>query len=166
MMTEAASRALEIERKFLLGEKPAWLDDHDSVDIEQGYLAIVEGETEVRLRRKGEQTSLTVKRGSGEVRGEEEIELDADQFGALWPLTEQRRIVKRRYEVPHDDSTIEVDVFDGPLAGMVIGEVEFDSQEASSAFDPPEWLGDEVTGDASYANASLAIRGAPGGDGE
>lgn len=161
MTTEHAGPALEIERKFLLGGKPAWLDDHDSVDIEQGYLAIEEGETEVRLRRKGQRTTLTVKRGTGEVRGEEEIELDEAQFAALWPLTEERRVVKRRYEVPQDDATIEVDVFEGPLAGIVVAEVEFDSQEASAAFDPPEWLGDEVTGDARYANESLAIRGVP-----
>ena len=165
-MPEPARTVMEIERKFLLPEAPAWLDDHDSVAIEQGYLAIVEGETEVRLRRKGDSTILTVKRGTGEVRREEEIELEEDQFGALWPLTEARRVVKRRYEVPHGDLTIEVDVFEGPLAGIVIGEVEFDSEQASAAFVPPDWLGDEVTGDARYANESLAIRGAPGSDPE
>jgi CYTH domain-containing protein len=46
---------------------------------------------------------------------------------------------------------------------MVLGEVEFDSKEASAAFDAPAWLGDEVTGDARYANESLALRGAPQG---
>lgn len=165
-MTDPATQAVEIERKFVLSERPAWLDDHVSVAIEQGYLAIVEGETEVRLRRKGEQTILTVKRGAGEVRGEQEIQLGEDQFGALWPLTGETRVAKRRYEVRHGDLTIEVDVFEGPLAGIVIAEVEFDSEQASAAFDPPAWLGDEVTGDARYANESLAVRGAPGGDPE
>jgi adenylate cyclase len=163
-MAEPTRTVMEIERKFLLPDGPAWLDDHDSVALEQGYLAIVEGETEVRLRRKCDSTILTVKQGTGEVRREEEIELGEDQFVALWPLTENRRVVKRRYEVPHGDLTIEVDVFEGPLAGIVVGEVEFDSEEASAAFDPPDWLGDEVTGDTRYANESLAIRGAPGGD--
>jgi adenylate cyclase len=165
-MAKPATHAMEIERKFLLREAPAWLDEHDSLDIEQGYLAIVEGETEVRLRRKGESTILTVKQGTGEMRREEEIELDEDQFGALWPLTEKRRVVKRRSEVPYEDLTIEVDVFEGALAGIVIAEVEFDSEEAAAAFGPPAWLGDEVTGDPRYANESLAIRGAPGGDPE
>ena len=54
-------------------------------------------------------------------------------------------------------------MFEGPLRGMVLGEVEFDSKEASAAFDAPAWLGDEVTGDARYANESLALRGAPQG---
>jgi adenylate cyclase len=154
---------LEIERKFLLRERPDWLDDHPSAQIEQGYLAIVEGETEVRLRRKDGQAVLTVKRGAGEVRSEEEVELDEEQFDALWPLTERRRVAKRRYRVPHGELTIEVDVFEGPLRGTLLGEVEFSSEEASAAFDPPAWLGDEVTGDARYANESLALRGAPQG---
>jgi adenylate cyclase len=153
--------SLEIERKFLVRRKPEWLDEHPSVHIRQGYLAIVEGENEVRLREIDDGALLTVKRGSGEVRREEEVELAPDQFRSLWPLTEGLRVAKRRYSVPSDGLTIEVDVFEGPLRGIVMAEVEFDSEEASKAFRPPEWLGDEVTGDGRYANESLASRGAP-----
>jgi adenylate cyclase len=163
-MAGTDTKSLEIERKFVLDGKPEWLDEYDSARIEQGYLAIVEGETEVRMRRKDDQALLTVKQGAGEVRREEEIELTEDQFEALWPLTEGRRVAKRRYEVPHEGLTIEIDVFDGPLSGIVTAEVEFDSEEASAAFEPPEWLGREVTGDPKYANESLATRGAPEGD--
>lgn len=158
------AESLEIERKFLLDRRPGWLDEHPSVAIRQGYLAIVEGESEVRVREKEDQPVLTVKRGAGEVRREEEIDLDPDQFRALWPLTEGRRVAKHRHTVPHDDLTIEVDVFEGPLAGILLAEVEFDSEEASAAFDPPGWLGTEVTGDGRYANESLATRGAPEGE--
>jgi adenylate cyclase len=42
-----------------------------------------------------------------------------------------------------------------------LGEVEFESEDASAAFDPPAWLATEVTGDQRYANESLAVRGAP-----
>jgi adenylate cyclase len=52
-------------------------------------------------------------------------------------------------------------VFEGELAAMVTGEVEFDSEAASDAFEPPDWLGAEVTGDDRYANATLAIHGLP-----
>jgi adenylate cyclase len=153
--------SIEIERKYRLTETPDWLGDCRHEEIEQGYLAIAEDGTEVRLRRLGDQTLLTVKRGAGEKRLEEEIELDAAQFDALWPLTEQRRVSKTRHFVPHGELTIEVDVFKGPLAGMVLGEVEFESEDASAAFDPPAWLRTEVTGDERYANESLAVRGAP-----
>jgi len=158
-----AEAGTEIERKFRLLERPEWLDEHPSVQIHQGYLAVVEGETEVRVRARDGDTVLTVKQGSGEVRREQEVELDEEQFDALWPLTEGRRVTKRRYTVPHDELTIEVDVFEGALQGTLLGEIEFDSEEASTTFDPPAWLGDEVTGDPRFANESLAIRGAPEG---
>ena len=50
-MAGTDTKSLEIERKFVLDGKPEWLDEYDSARIEQGYLAIVEGETEVRVRR-------------------------------------------------------------------------------------------------------------------
>jgi adenylate cyclase len=152
----------EIERKFRLREAPAWLGDHDTNRIEQGYLAIEGGDgAEVRLRRSGGEAWLTVKRGAGKTRDENEIEVSEDQFEALWPLTEGRRVAKVRYVVPHDTLAIEVDVFEGDLRELVMAEVEFESEAASDEFDPPEWLGEEVTGDRRYANETLAVDGAP-----
>jgi adenylate cyclase len=161
----ANADALEVERKFLLEERPRWLDDHPSTGIRQGYLAIVPGETEVRVRRTDDTTVLTVKRGTGEVRREEEIDLTPDQFEALWPLTEGARVRKRRFTVPHGDLTIEVDAFEGPLEGLMVAEVEFDDERDGDEFGPPEWFGRELTGDDRYANESLATRGAPEEDG-
>ena len=153
---------MEIERKFTLATGPDWLAECEREPIEQGYLAIEPGDgPEVRLRRKGSNTLLTVKLGSGLERAEEEIELARDQFEALWPLTEGRRVVKTRYAVPLGELTIEVDVFEGGLAGLVTAEVEFDSEAASREFEPPEWMGEEVTGDGRYANETLAVEGLP-----
>jgi adenylate cyclase len=153
--------ATEIERKFLIPAAPDWLQDLPSERIAQGYLAVVDGEREVRIRRKGDQAALTVKSGSGETRREEEIDLSADQFEALWPLTEGARVFKTRYRVPYDGATIETDRYERELEGMVTAEVEFDSEQASSRFEPPDWLGTEVTGDRRYANESLALHGRP-----
>ena len=152
----------EIERKFSLAGEPQWLGDCESTRIEQGYLAIEgKGGTEVRLRRRDGETVLTVKRGSGRTRTEEELDLEPEQFEALWPLTEGRRVAKMRYLVRTETGDIEVDVFEGELAGMVTAEMEFDSEAASDVFDPPDWLGAEVTGDNRYANETLAVRGLP-----
>lgn len=154
--------ALEVERKFRLEREPDWLRDCDSTRIEQGYLAIEgAGGAEVRLRRRSRETLLTVKRGSGRTRTEEEIALGPEQFDALWPLTEGRRVEKVRYLVPIETGEIEVDVFNGELAGMLVAEMEFDSEAESDAFEPPDWLGTEVTGDDRYANETLAVRGLP-----
>ena len=154
--------ATEIERKFLVEDVPGWLERCESDPIDQGYLAVVEGEREVRLRRRGEQLALTVKVGAGEMREETEVELTPEQFAALWPLTEGARLSKRRYRVPADELTIEVDVYGKELEGMIVAEIEFESAQDSQAFDPPEWMGTEVTGEAGYANESLALHGPPG----
>ena len=148
----------EIERKFMLDKLPDWLQDCSSTPIEQGYLAIDE-EVEVRLRRIGERRLLTAKRGHGEVREEVEVGLGEHQFDALWPLTDSQRLRKTRYLVPLDGLKAEVDVFEGELEGLVTAEVEFDSAAQSRDFQPPPWLGDEVTGDSRYANQSLALHG-------
>lgn len=57
------------------------------------------------------------------------------------------------------DPFFEVDVFQGPLAGLVIAEVEL--KHELQAFTPPSWLGREITGDKRYSNESLAKFGLP-----
>jgi adenylate cyclase len=150
---------MEVERKFLVSERPE-LDDADSEEIDQGYLAVGE-DGEVRLRRKGERRLLTAKMGVGLSREEAEVELDREAFERLWPLTEGRRLHKRRHVLPREGLEIEVDVYAGELEGLVIAEIEFDSEEEARAFEPPDWLGEDVTGDPRYLNETLAAEGAP-----
>ncbi len=155
----------EIERKFLVTRLPDDLLSHPSERIAQGYLAIdPESAAEVRLRRRGFHTLLTIKQGHGLTRAEEEFVIDPPRFERLWAGTAGRRLEKVRYRVPVGDDgalTIEVDVFGGVLTGFVLAEVEFSSVEASEAFRPPAWLRPEVTGDKRYGNARLAVDGAP-----
>ena len=148
----------EIERKFLLDGRPSIIAGHPSTRITQGYLAITD-DTEVRVRSRDHDRLLTVKRGRGGVRGEVTIPLTREQFDDMWALTAGRRLTKRRWEVPHEGVTLEIDVFDGDLAGLVIAEVEFPSLERSIAFTPPDWFGREVTDDPAYRNAALATTG-------
>jgi adenylate cyclase len=149
---------MEIERKFLVERLPDDLGGR-ARRIDQGYLALDDRSgVEVRLRRHGDELSLTVKGAGGLARVEEELFLDEATFESLWPLTEGRRVQKTRHELP---GGIEVDVYDGDLAGLVVAEVEFDSEEESAAFEPPEWFGDEVTDDARYKNRCLAVDGRP-----
>lgn len=89
----------EIERKFLLASKPNLGSDVEVIEIEQGYLAI-DGEVEVRVRRTDQERVLTVKGGRGEVREEIEFQLSEQQFHALWPLTDGRRMSKTRHLFP------------------------------------------------------------------
>ena len=151
---------MEIERKFLFDELPD--DAGSSRRIEQGYLAITEDGTEVRVRRWPDGRRLTVKHGSGEVRTEVELPLDEEQFSELWPLTEGRRVAKTRWHAPIGDLELELDVFEGPLEGLRVAEVEFPDEAAAEAFEPPGWIGAEVAEDPRYANERLATDGMPG----
>lgn len=153
---------MEIERKFLVDELPADLAEHPSGEIDQGYLAITDDGVEVRIRSYGGRSLLTVKSGGSEERVEEEIEIGERRFHSLWPLTEGRRISKRRYLVPSGaGAPIELDVYAGALSGLVTAEVEFDSAAAAAAFTPPAWLGREVTDEPGYKNKRLALDGRP-----
>lgn len=152
---------MEIERKFVLDAPPQGLEDHPSEPISQGYLAL-DGDVEVRVRRRGEHAYLTIKAGGGRNRVEQELRLEQERFDELWPLTAGRRIVKRRYVVPAPDALLfEVDVYEEELAGLVVAEVEFSDDAAADAFRSPEWLGREVTDDPRWKNQALALHGRP-----
>ena len=150
---------MEIERKFLVERLPDGLAHYPAHRIEQGYLALDESSgAEVRVRRHGEDLVLTVK-GAGDLsRVEVELPLSREQFDSLWPLGEGRRVEKTRHELP---GGIELDVYGGALDGLIVAEIEFPSEADSEAFEPPSWLGREVTEDRRYKNRALAVDGRP-----
>ncbi len=153
----------EIERKFRVGEVPG-LDAAERVRIEQGYLAI-DAEAEVRVRRAGGRHRLTTKRGHGDRREEVEVEIGGEDFERLWPLTAGRRVAKTRHLIVLGGGlTAEVDIYEGELAGLRVAEVEFPGAASERAFEPPAWLGEELTGDGRYANQTLATDGLPAGE--
>jgi CYTH domain-containing protein len=150
--------AAEIERKFLVGEPPAFALESPCEDIDQGYL-VSDGTTEIRVRRKGGRCYLTVKKGHGEVREETEVGITETQFEELWPLTQGWRVRKRRHRIDLEGGlTAEMDVYLDHLEGLLTVEVEFDSRSASSDFSPPAWFGREVTGDVAYSNQQMALQ--------
>ena len=141
----------EVERKFLVARRPDGLEAAPRRAIEQGYL--VTGDVEVRLRRCDDATLLTIKAGHGLVRAEEEIAIDAGRFERLWALTAGRRLRKVRHRL---EGGLELDVYEGALAPLVVAEIEFAGEAQAAAWTPPDWLGDEVTGNPAYANQTLA----------
>jgi CYTH domain-containing protein len=152
---------LEIERKFLVRQLPEVVG-YPVVRILQGYVAIEEGGTEVRVRSKDDADhTLTIKSKGGMVRGEYETPITADQFATLWPTTEGRRVEKDRYAIPHGRHTIELDKYVGSLAGLVVAEVEFETEADAEGFTPPDWMGEDVTDLKELKNQQLALHGAP-----
>lgn len=126
--------------------------------LAQGYFPVADKDLEIRLRRKDLTHWITIKKGHGRSRLEEEIRIPKATFRSLWPLTRAARIAKWRYLIPWNGRTIEMDVYLGPLRGLIIAEIEFGSDAASRSFQPPEWLGREVTGNPRHTNQSLARR--------
>lgn len=156
----------EIERKFLVSSEPEWLADCESRLIEQGYLALEDdGEVRIRIVEGGREALLTVKRGRGLSRDEVTVALDEGQVEELWPLTEGRRLRKRRYLARRDDGSgeWEIDVYEGALEGLIVAELEFGDEEEAAEMAPPGWVGRELTDDERFTNRSLAVDGLPGG---
>lgn len=154
--------AREIERKFRVNPDalPFSLDAGAASRIVQGYLAVEEARArEVRIRNRDGHYTLTTKTGHGEVRGEGEVALSAEQFQTLWPFTEGRRIAKTRYEIDLAELTAELDIYASRHTGLAVVEVEFPDEVAARRFDPPDWFGDEVTDNAAYKNQQLALIG-------
>jgi CYTH domain-containing protein len=155
-MSHARDPHREIERKFLVRTLPPDLAAFSHAQIEQGYLAIAAEGVQVRLRKSGETHSLTFKRGRGSAREEREVELTREQFTVLWPGTGGKRLTKTRYDVPLGDRLVEIDVYSGRHEGLIVAEVEFDDEQSALAFQPPDWLGADVTHDSRYSNQLLA----------
>ena len=143
----------EIERKFLIkGDFMPYVTS--STRIEQGYVA-KSNELTLRIRTRDEKGYLTIKGRTNEKgmsRSEWEYEISVDQARELLSFS-NGTISKTRYLVPVGDHTFEVDEFYGENEGLVIAEVELESEDEE--YPRPEWLGEEVTGDRRYYNSQL-----------
>jgi adenylate cyclase len=146
--------AQEIERKFLVkGDYKK--DVFKKTRITQGYLSSVPERT-VRVRIKGEKGFITIKgkgNASGASRFEWEKEIPVEEVKDLLQLCEPGIIDKTRSLVKAGKHTFEVDEFYGENEGLSVAEVELEDE--NEAFEKPEWLGEEVTGDPKYYNSML-----------
>ena len=146
--------AQEIERKFLVKaefKSAAKMKTR----ITQGYLSSVPERT-VRVRVKGDKGFITIKgigNASGASRYEWEKEIPTSEILELLELCEKGVIDKTRFLVDVGNHTFEVDEFYGDNEGLVVAEVELGSED--EAFEKPDWLGEEVTGDVKYFNSML-----------
>ena len=147
--------AQEIERKFLVKSEDFKREASKETRIIQGYLSSVPERT-VRVRVKGEKGYITVKgvgSESGASRFEWEMEIPVKDVEDLLKICEPGVIDKTRYEIKAGKHTFEVDEFYGDNNGLVVAEIELESE--SEVFAKPDWLGEEVTGDTRYYNSML-----------
>lgn len=147
---------MEIERKFLpdMEHLPFQPEDYPCRQIEQGYLCT---EPVVRIRRDNDEYFLTYKSKGLMVREEYNLPLTKSGYEHLLTKADGRIITKKRYVIPlEDDLKLELDIFEGDLAPLVIAEIEFPDEETARGYQPPEWLGEDVTYSALYHNSTLS----------
>jgi CYTH domain-containing protein len=143
----------EIERKFLV-ENDHWKTANiiGRRLLKQAYL-LRESDRSVRIRITDNMAFFTVKLGVGITRGEFEYEIPVEEAEVMIAEAQLKCLEKTRYYIQYKAATWEVDVFHGALEGLVLAELELDSEDQH--IDLPNWVGKEVTLDPNYLNSNL-----------
>ena len=152
---------MEIERKYTIKELPANLDSYPCHLIEQAYLNT---NPVVRVRKEDDTYYLTYK-GSGMMAREEyNLPLNEESYNHLLEKADGIVITKKRYVLPLTDFQpdnknnlfIELDIFEGKLAPLIIAEIEFPTKEMADSFIPTELFSEDVTFNPKYHNSNLS----------
>lgn len=158
---------MEIERKFIPKSLPENLSSFEHHTLVQGYL---NRHPVLRVRKEDDTYYITYK-GSGLLAREEyNLPLNQEGFEHLLPKADGNIISKTRYFIPlenpvylpanegqfPDKLLIELDIFDAPLAPLVMAEVEFPDEASAHAFQMPDWFEKEVTNDPRYHNSNMS----------
>ena len=148
---------LEIERKFLVDAK-AWEIQPKGIPaiISQSYLLNTIEKT-IRLRIKDKDAYVTIKGPTkGITRAEFEYKIPIADAQIMMDTFNLKVLTKKRFEVRMNKTLWEIDVFEGALSGLILAEVELQSEDET--FEKPPWLGQEVSHLAAYYNANLIDR--------
>ena len=148
---------IEIEHKYLVN-KNLWkqVASDRSTQIRQGYLLTDPNKT-VRIRTSDKKGFITIKgKTFGASRPEFEYEIPLDEANQLINDFCSNVIEKTRHYIRHESKTWEVDVFEGLNLGLIVAEIELESE--IETYNKPKWVAQNVTNDNNYANSNLTIR--------
>jgi len=146
----------EIERKFLIDQQK-WdsLNKPAGKLLRQGYLLSDKNKT-VRVRATEAKGFLTIKGLTvGATRLEYEYEIPLSEAVELLDQFAESELSKTRYEITHGGKTWEVDVFSGHNEGLIVAEIELESE--TETFSLPDWVSHEVTEEEKYYNSNLTV---------
>ena len=146
---------IERERRFLVDQFPR---DGNVVRIRHITDRYIEG-TSLRLREQDDSRASVFKltqkipaRASGAQQGFiTTMYLTQDEFSLLAQIP-AKKLSKTRYSIP----PFGIDVFEGPLQGLILAEAEFDSAVAADALPIPSFVVGEVSTDDRFTGARLA----------
>ena len=84
-----------------------------------------------------------------------ELEWKINSLPSVQTLAQLPHVIKTRYNKFGGDGLLwEIDEFEGLLAGLILAEVELESQD--QVVEIPNWIGMELTGLGNWSNAALA----------
>lgn len=157
---------MEIEKKYLIKELPDNLEHYRHYDIEQAYIS---ASPAIRVRKKGVFSDgslsltyiLTVK-GKGLIKREEfELTLEKNEYENLLRKAEGNIITKCRYLIPLAGGlSLELDIFEGVFKGLIMSEIEFPDEDSAKKYNPPAFIGREVTFDERFHNSVMSTMSA------
>jgi len=148
---------LELERRYLLRELPSdlagpangWLIvDRYIVDtrlrlrrmieLESGQIVFKFGQKYRAPWQGGAETTLT------------NMYLDEQEYDCLSKL-EAREVVKRRYRYVNSGLEYGIDVFEGELSGLILAEIECETEQECERLPMPSFALKEVTDDLFFS---------------
>ncbi len=124
---------MEIEKKYTVTTLPENLDSFPFSEIEQAYLCT---DPVLRIRKENQNYYLTYKSKGLMVREEYNLPLTPESYNHLKQKADGNILTKKRYRIPYGIHTIELDLFSGKFEGLIIAEVEFDSEQEALTFTP------------------------------
>jgi CYTH domain-containing protein len=153
---------LEIERRYLLRELPTDLIGRDhSWHIIDRYIS----NTRLRLRRMISSSGKTSILKLGQKYRDPSQDptqatmttmyLNDDEFRCLEQL-EAKEIVKRHYEYQYQERIYVIDVYEGSLQGLILAEIECETEEELAQLSLPSFALKDVTGDPFFSGGFLA----------
>ena len=141
---------LEIERRFLFDPNAA-PQSLTSMNLKQAYLSL---SPEVRIRSLDATATITVKTGTGIVRGEWEYIIPMEDAAELMGLTSWSVIEKRRSVAYFAGLEWTLDEYLGENSGLYVAEIEISDRHDDVSI--PSWIGTEITYDSRYNASFLA----------
>lgn len=149
---------IEREKTFLAKYIPDGLGDAKKKELVDIYLPPDARHPHLRIRKNGDSYEITkkvqIESGDASRQKEYTVPLTKEEYDVLSTI-HGRRIEKFRYYYSHDGKLIEFDVFLGDLDGLVLVDVEFETDKEKDSFIMPDFCLVDITQEEFIAGGML-----------
>lgn len=149
---------IELEKTYLAKEIPSGLKKCSSKEIIDIYFPASRDHPTLRIRKNGNKYEMTKKEpvieGDASHQKEQTIILEEEEFNELSRL-KGKKTSKTRYFYEYHGRVAEIDIFQGPLKGLILVDFEFESMEEKASFKMPGFCLAEVTQETFIAGGMV-----------